>query len=53
MRGETLVPIIKADIALYKKSLNVIYGSAFDNDEKSEDYNLYVTNQVITSMAKG
>ena len=47
------MPIIKADIAIYKKNLNVIYGSAFENDEKSEDYNLYVTNQVITSMAKG
>jgi hypothetical protein len=53
VRGEALLPVIKTDIANSKKHIMIIYGSAFESDAKSEDYNLYVTNQVITSMAKG
>jgi hypothetical protein len=53
VRGETLLPIIQSHIAGYKKNISVVYGSAFENDEKSEAYNLDVTTQVIAYMAKG
>ena len=53
VRGETLVPIIRNDIAINNKHISVVYGSSFESDARSEDYNLFVTNQVITSMAKG
>lgn len=51
VKGDALVPIVSKFMS--SKKIAVIYGSSFTLDEESEEYNLEVTNRVISHMAKG
>ena len=55
LRGDALVPLINEKIKIngQDKVVTCMYGSTFEADQSSEEYNLEVTSRVISHISRG
>ena len=55
LRGDALVPLINESLSVKGEERRVVcmYGSTFDQDQASEEYNLEMTSLVISHISRG